>query len=161
MQSVTLIVIGKLGQKFLQEGCAEYQKRLSAFCDFKVVELSEETIHEKSASQAAIDKALDKEAERILAAVPKGAELCALCIEGKQISSEEMASYLNEKALSGSGSVAFVIGSSHGLSPIVKQKAAKRISMSKMTFPHQLARLLLCEQLYRAYTILTGIKYHK
>ena len=161
MQSVTLIVIGKLGQKFLQAGCAEYQKRLTAFCDFKVIELPEETIYEKNASGTAIDKALEKEAEKILAAVPKGAELCALCIEGKLISSEELAGYLNEKALSGAGAVAFVIGSSHGLAELVKQKAAKRISMSRMTFPHQMARLILCEQLYRSYTILSGVKYHK
>lgn len=161
MQNITLIVVGKLGQKFLQEGCAEYQKRLTAFCNFKVVELPEETIHEKSASDAVVEKALEKEADRILAAVPRSAQLCALCIEGKPISSEELAAYFNERALSGSGDIAFVIGSSHGLSPRVKQAAAKRISMSRMTFPHQLARLLLTEQIYRACTINGGVKYHK
>lgn len=161
MQNITLIVVGKLGQKFLQEGCAEYQKRLSAFCAFQVIELPEETVFEKNASPAAVEKALEKEAVRILAAVPKAAELCALCIEGKLISSEELAGYFREKALSGSGDIAFVIGSSHGLAPAVKQRAAKRISMSRMTFPHQLARLLLSEQIYRACTINAGTKYHK
>lgn len=161
MQNITLIVIGKLGQAFLQDGCAEYTKRLSAFCNFKVLELSEELIREKNASEAAIAKALAKEAEKIFAAVPKGAEICALCIEGKPISSEEMAAYFSEKALSGNGDIAFVIGSSHGLGPSVKQRAAKRISMSRMTFTHQMARLLLTEQIYRACTINAGVKYHK
>ncbi|MEG1931731.1 MAG: 23S rRNA (pseudouridine(1915)-N(3))-methyltransferase RlmH [Pygmaiobacter sp.] len=161
MQTITLIVIGKLGQPFLQQGCAEYAKRLSAFCNFRVVELAEETIHEKSSSENSIAKALSKEAEKIFAALPKGAELCALCIEGKSISSEELAGYFAEKALSGSGDIALVIGSSHGLADSVKQRAAKQISMSRMTFPHQLARLLLTEQIYRACTINANVKYHK
>lgn len=161
MQNITLIAVGKLGQKFLQEGCAEYQKRLSAFCNFKVIELAEETIHEKAASAAAIEKALEKEGERILAALPKGAQAVALCVEGQLVSSEELADYFTQRALSGNGDIAFIIGSSHGLSPTVKQKAARCISMSRMTFPHQLARLVLSEQIYRACTIVAGVKYHK
>ena len=161
MQNITLIVVGKLGQKFLQEGCAEYQKRLTAFCNFKVVELPEETIHEKNASQTVIDRALEKEGAAILAQVKKGAALVALCVEGKQLSSEELADYLDKQAVGGCGDVAFVIGSSHGLAPAVKKAAALRFSMGRITLPHQLARLVLCEQIYRAFSINAGTKYHK
>ena len=161
MQKITLICVGKLGQEFLQKGCAEYAKRLGGFCDLKIVELPEELIREKSAGPAQIGKALEKEGERILAAVPKGASLAALCIEGKQISSEELAALLREKAGSGHADIAFVIGSSHGLSQRVKDQAQLRLSMSRMTFPHQLARLMLLEQIYRAASINAGTKYHK
>ena len=106
-------------------------------------------------------KALEKEARAILTAVPKGSSLAALCVEGKQKTSEELAAYLDERAGSGAGDVAFVIGSSHGLADSVKQTASLRLSMSKMTFPHQLARVMLLEQLYRAFSINHGGKYHK
>ena len=125
------------------------------------MELAEETIYEKAAGPQSIEKALEKEGKAILAAVPKGAEIVALCIEGKLLTSEELSGYLAEKAGSGSGSVAFVIGSSHGLAPCVKAAAQKKLSMSKMTFPHQLARVMLLEQLYRAFSIAAGTKYHK
>lgn len=115
----------------------------------------------KNASPAVIGKALEKEARAILAAVPKGSGLAALCVEGKQKTSEELAAYLDERAGSGAGDVAFVIGSSHGLADSVKQTASLRLSMSKMTFPHQLARVMLLEQLYRAFSINHGGKYHK
>ena len=129
-------------------------------CSF-TVELPEEPIAEKNASPAVIGKALEKEARAILAAVPKGSGLAALCVEGKQKTSEELAAYLDERAGSGAGDVAFVIGSSHGLADSVKQTASLRLSMSKMTFPHQLARVMLLEQLYRAFSINHGGKYHK
>lgn len=161
MQSVTLIVLGKLNADYYAKAAAEYAKRLSAFCRLQVVELPEETISEKNASPAVIEKALEKEAKAILAAVPKGSAIAALCIEGKQKTSEELAAFFAEKALSGAGDVAFVIGSSHGLAPCVKQAAALRLSMSRMTFPHQLARVMLLEQIYRAFSINAGIKYHK
>ncbi|MBC5580310.1 23S rRNA (pseudouridine(1915)-N(3))-methyltransferase RlmH [Anaerofilum sp. BX8] len=161
MQTVTVIGVGRLGQPFLQQGCAEYAKRLSAFCDLKLVELPEEMIREKAAGDAEIRRALQKEGERILAAVPKSASLVALCIEGKQLSSEELADFFQQKALSGRADVAFVIGSSHGLSDEVKARAALRLSMSRMTFPHQLARLMLLEQIYRAASINAGTRYHK
>ena len=161
MQTVTVIGVGRLGQPFLQQGCAEYAKRLSAFCDLKLVELPEEMIREKAAGDAEIRRALQKEGERILAAVPKSASLVALCIEGKQLSSEELADFFQKKALSGRADVAFVIGSSHGLSDEVKARAALRLSMSRMTFPHQLARLMLLEQIYRAASINAGTRYHK
>ena len=161
MQKITLICVGKLGQEFLQKGCAEYAKRLSSFCDLRIIELQEELIREKAAGEALIARALEKEGEKIFAAVPKGAALVALCIEGKQISSEELADFLRERAGSGHADLAFVIGSSHGLASAVKQRAQLRLSMSRMTFPHQLARLMLLEQIYRAASINAGTRYHK
>jgi len=161
MQHIDLICIGKLNAPYFAQGVSEYAKRLSAYCDFRIVELPEETIREKNASAASIEKALEKEADRILASVRKGASIVALCIEGKQLSSEELADRIAQTAGSGAGDMAFVIGSSHGLSPRIKQAAVLRMSMSRMTFPHQLARLMLTEQLYRAFSINAGAKYHK
>ena len=118
-------------------------------------------ISEKNASQAVIDKALEKEGRAILANVRKGAALVALCVEGKLVSSEELAAAIADRAMSGAGDMAFVIGSSHGLAPMVKQAAAMKISLGRITLPHQLARLVLTEQLYRAFAINNHIKYHK
>lgn len=161
MQRITVICVGKLGQDFLQKGCAEYAKRLGGYCELKVIELPEEQIRDKTASKAQIKRALEKEGERILASLPKNAAPVALCIEGKLCSSEELAGFLRDQAVFGRGEAAFIIGSSHGLSDAVKQRAVLRLSMSRMTFPHQLARLLLLEQLYRAASINAGTKYHK
>lgn len=161
MQSVTLIVLGKLNAPYYKQAAQEYAKRLSAYCKLEIVELDEELIAEKSDSPAVIEKALEKEGKAILQAVPKGAALVAMCIEGKQLGSEELAEYFQKKALEGVSLVAFVIGSSHGLSQEVKQKAQLRLSMSKMTFPHQLARVMLLEQIYRAHSINAKSKYHK
>ena len=105
--------------------------------------------------------ALEKEGKAILANVKKGAGIVALCVEGKSLSSEELADFVARRALEGAGDLAFVIGSSHGLAPAVKQAAALRFSMGRITLPHQLARLVLCEQIYRAFTINAGVKYHK
>lgn len=161
MQHIDLICIGKLNAPYFAAGVAEYAKRLGGYCDFRIIELPEETVREKNASPAAIAKALDKEGDHILANLRKGAALVALCIEGKEQSSEELAARIADAAQSGAGDMAFVIGSSHGLAPKVKQAAALRMSMSRMTFPHQLARLMLTEQLYRAFSINAGAKYHK
>ena len=161
MQTITLIALGKLNADYYAKAAAEYAKRLSAYCRLNIVELPEEPIAEKNASPAVIGKALEKEARAILAAVPKGSGLAALCVEGKQKTSEELAAYLDERAGSGAGDVAFVIGSSHGLDDSVKRAAQARISLGRITLPHQLARLVLTEQLYRACTINAGMKYHK
>ena len=160
MQNIDLICIGKMNAAYFAAGVAEYQKRLGGFCNFRIIELPEATIADKNASDKQIAKALQKEADAILASVRKGAYLVALCVEGKQISSEDLAALLAERAGSGAGDIAFVIGSSHGLDESVKA-LGKRISMSPMTFPHQLARVMLCEQLYRAFSINAGTKYHK
>ncbi len=161
MQHIDLICIGKLNAPYFAAGVAEYTKRLGGYCDFRIIELPEETVREKNASPAAIAKALDKEGDHILANLRKGAALVALCIEGKELSSEELAARIAAAAQSGAGDMAYVNGSSHGLAPRVKQAAALRMSMSRMTFPHQLARLMLTEQLYRAFSINAGAKYHK
>ena len=161
MQTIDLICLGKLNARYCAEGVAEYQKRLAAFANFKIIELPEEKIEEKNASPALVARALEKEGRAILAHLRRGQSLVALCVEGKLVSSEELAALLADKAASGAGDVAFVIGSSHGLSEEVKRAASARISLGRITLPHQLARLVLTEQLYRACTINAGMKYHK
>ena len=148
MQNIDLICIGKMNAKYFAEGVAEYQKRLAAFAAFRIIELPEEKIEEKNASDAVVKKALEKEGKAILSNVRKGAAIVAMCIEGRQISSDELAQFLADRANSGAGDVAFVI-------------AALRFSMGRITMPHQLARLVLTEQIYRACTINAGMKYHK
>ncbi len=161
MLNIEILCVGKVNAAYLAEGCAEYAKRAGGLANFRITELPEEPVREKNASQAVIVKALEKEGAAILAHLRKGTKLVALCIEGRQLSSEELADWLAGSAVAGSGDFTFVIGSSHGLAPAVKQAAALRLSMSRMTFPHQLARLMLTEQLYRALSILQGGKYHK
>ena len=161
MQKVTILCTGKLKEKFYLDAVAEYVKRLSRFCKLEIIELPEEKIEEKNASDAVVKKALDKEGKAILSNVRKGAVIVAMCIEGRQISSDELAQFLADRANSGAGDVAFVIGSSHGLSDEVKKAAALKFSMGRITMPHQLARLVLTEQIYRACTINAGMKYHK
>ena len=161
MQNIDLICVGKLNAKYFAEGVAEYQKRLAAFASFRIIELPEEKIEEKNASDAVVKKALEKEGKAILSNVRKGAAIVAMCIEGRQIASDELAQFLADRANSGAGDVAFVIGSSHGLSDEVKKAAALKFSMGRITMPHQLARLVLTEQIYRACTINAGMKYHK
>ena len=161
MQNIDLICIGKMNAAYFAAGVEEYRKRLGGFCNFRIIELPETALADKNASDKQIAKALHTEADAILASVRKGAYLVALCVEGKQISSEELAEMLAQRAGSGAGDIAFVIGSSHGLDDRVKQAAKARISMGRITLPHQLARLVLCEQIYRAFSINAGSKYHK
>ena len=151
MQNIDMIAIGKMNAAYFAQGVAEYQKRLGGFCNFRIIELPE----------VQIAKALQKEGEAILASVRRGAYLVALCVEGKQVSSEDLAAMIADRAMSGAGDMAFVIGSSHGLDDSVKRAAQARISLGRITLPHQLARLVLTEQLYRACTINAGMKYHK
>ena len=159
MHRVTLITVGTLKEPYLREAAEEYRTRLRAFCDLREVNLPEEKIADEDDPRA-VTAALSREGEKILAAVPQGTPLVALCVEGKQLSSEEFAEAVGRYGDAG-GTLAFVIGSSHGLSPAVKAAATLRLSYSKMTFPHQLMRVLFLETLYRAYTIRAGKKYHK
>ena len=161
MQRIDLICVGKLNAAYCAAGVAEYQKRLRGLCEFRVIELPEVTVSEKNAGPAVIEKALEKEGKAILASVRKGAAIVALCVEGKLVSSEELADLIARQAVGGTGDMAFVIGSSHGLAPAGKQAAACRISLGRITLPHQLARLVLAEQLYRAFSINNHGKYHK
>ena len=159
MQAVTIIAVGSLKEKYLRDAMAEYSKRLSAFYKFNVIEITPARIPE-SPSQNEISSALEKEGAVILSKIPKGAETVAMCIEGKQQSSEKLAQTISSNAAN-FGSIAFIIGGSHGLCDEVKKKSNIRLSMSEMTFPHQLARVMLTEQIYRAFMINSNNKYHK
>ncbi len=160
MKSVTVLCVGKLKEAYWRDAVAEYQKRLSAFCRFEIVELDECRLPEDP-SAAQIEKALETEGKAILAKIPAGAAVIPLCIEGKPLSSPELSDRLQRWAVEGRSKFVFIIGSSFGLSPEVKAAATYRLSMSPMTFPHQLARVMLCEQIYRAMQIEAGGKYHK
>lgn len=159
MISVKLVCVGKLKESWLSAACAEYVKRLSRYCTLSVTELAEHTLPEKP-SEAEISAALEKEGAEILKACD-GHYVIAACVEGTQLSSEELSQKLDRLSVEGRGKVAFVVGSSHGLSEAVKRRADMRLSVSKMTFPHQLFRVMLLEQIYRAFSISAGAKYHK
>ena len=160
MFDITLITMGKLKEKFYLSAAQEYAKRLSGYCAFHLVELPEYRLPENP-SPTEIAAGLDKEAEQILQKIPKGAWFCIFTPEGKTLSSENFAGKLKEIKLSGKSSVCFLIGSSFGIAPQIKQKADFKLSMSPMTFPHHLARIMVLEQLYRAEAIQAGSKYHK
>ncbi len=160
MQTVTIICEGKLKEKFLRDACDEYSKRLSAFCKLNIVELTPHRLPDNP-SDSEISIALQAESKDILSKIPNGAKVYAMCIEGKQMPSEKLSAQLSQCAVQGYNNVVFIIGGSHGLSDDVKKRADFKLSMSEMTFPHQLARIMLLEQIYRAYQILNGGKYHK
>jgi 23S rRNA (pseudouridine1915-N3)-methyltransferase len=159
MMKVDLICVGKLRESYWRDACAEYAKRLGRFCRFSVVEIPEVRLPENP-SEAQIHAALEAEGEKLLAAA-QGSKMTALCIEGKSVSSEELAQQIGRAGLDGAGRLSFLIGSSFGLGENVKRRADYRLSMSAMTFPHQLARVMLCEQIYRAFEIVNRGKYHK
>ena len=161
MINVTLITMGKVQKGFLTDGCNEYIKRLRTMCDFKLVEIEDEPLPEKNLNQTLIDKALEKEGGKIISAIPKQSYVIAMCIEGKQLASRDFAKLFNQKAVEGYSSICLIVGSSHGLSEKVKARRDLRMSFSKMTFPHQLFRLMALEQIYRAFSINAGTKYHK
>ena len=160
MFEITLIAMGKLKEKFYLSAAAEYEKRMKGYCQFRILELPEVRLPEDP-SAAEIAAGLEKEAELILSKIPKGAWFCALTPEGKLHSSEALAEKLKEVKLSGKSSACFLIGSSFGMAERVKAKADLKLSMSPMTFPHHLARVMVLEQLYRAEAIQAGSKYHK
>ncbi len=160
MFEITLITMGKLKEKFYISAAQEYAKRLSGYCRFTLLELPEYRLPENP-SPAEIAAGLEKEAEDILSHVPKGAWFCVFTPEGKVISSEGFAEKLASVKLSGKSSACFLIGSSFGMAPRVKEKADFKLSMGPMTFPHHLARIMVLEQLYRAEAIQAGSRYHK
>lgn len=159
MTQVTIISVGTLKEDYLTRAVAEYEKRLSTFCRVENINLKEERIANED-DPAAIRAALAAEGERIRARIPAGAFTLALCIEGETPSSEALAALLG-KAVDRGGKICFIIGSSHGLDPAVKAAANARLSLSRLTFPHQLARVLLLEATYRSFSILAGKRYHK
>ena len=160
MLNVSLICVGSLKERYWRDACDEYINRLGAFCRAQVVEIAEERAPENP-SAAQIAQVLAAEGKRILAKIPADSAVMALCIEGKPISSPQLAAQLEQLAVGGKSHLAVVIGGSWGLSDEVKARAAWRLSMSPMTFPHQLARVMMLEQLYRAAQIQSGGRYHK
>lgn len=159
MIHLTVITVGNLKESYWRDALAEYEKRLAAFCKPEILQLKEARVSENP-SATEISAALSDEGKRILAAIPTGAYKIALCVEGEQFSSEALAARL-ERATSESGKICLIIGSSHGLSPEVKAACDLRLSVSKLTFPHQMMRVLLLEVLYRSFSIIKGTKYHK
>lgn len=160
MTQVNIICVGKLKEKYLKDACAEYEKRLGAFCKINVVEVSEFRVCDDPTNNE-IKLALENEGNRILSFIKPRSYTFSMCIEGKDMTSLSLAEKLKELSLNGISVINFVIGSSYGLSQTVKEKSDHKLSMSKMTFPHQLARVMLLEQIYRAYTIINNKKYHK
>lgn len=160
MFEITLITLGKLKEKFYISAAEEYRKRLGGYCKFTLLELPECRLPEDP-TPAEIAAGLEKEADAILGKIPRGAWFCVLTPEGKLLSSESLAETLREVKNRGKSSACFLIGSSFGIAPRVKQRADLRLSMSPMTFPHHLARIMVLEQLYRAEAIQAGSKYHK
>lgn len=160
MLSIRLVCVGKLREQFFVDAFNEYSKRLSAYCKFECAELNETKLG-SSPSDKEIAAALDKEAVDIERALGKDAYVIAMCVEGIQLKSEDLAQRISSLAVAGRGRICFVIGGSFGISPRIKQRADMRLSMSEMTFPHHLARVMLAEQIYRAFKISEGSKYHK
>lgn len=160
MLSIRLVCVGKLREQFFVDALNEYSKRLSAYCKFECAELNETKLG-SSPSDKEIAAALDKEAADIERALGKDAYVIAMCVEGMQLKSEDLAQRISSLAVAGRGRICFVIGGSFGISPRIKQRADMRLSMSEMTFPHHLARVMLAEQIYRAFKISEGSKYHK
>lgn len=159
MISLKLITVGNLKESYLRDACAEYAKRLGAFCRFEEIQLKESKIPDNP-SCSEIASALASEAKSILPLLSSKAFKIALCVEGKQFSSEELAAHI-ERVMDTSSEICFVIGSSHGLDESVKSRCDLRLSVSKLTFPHQLMRLIIIEAIYRCFNIIKGTKYHK
>ena len=157
---VKLIAVGKLKEAYLKDGIAEYSKRLGRFTKLEMIEVADEKTPDR-ASQAENDSILAKEADRILAKVTEREYVIALAIEGKQFPSEAFSEHLYQMTVQGYSALTFVIGGSLGLSPRVKQRANLLMSFGQLTLPHQLMRLVLVEQLYRAFMIQQGSPYHK
>lgn len=158
--NITIIALGKLKEKYMRDFSEEYQKRLSAYCRLNIIELSPKKLPD-SPSQSEINNALEAEARQIKAKIPSGAYVFSMCIEGKQMSSTEFSQKISKLAVDGKSNIVFILGSSFGLSEEIKELSDSKFSLSEMTFPHQMARVMLLEQLYRAFQISSGGKYHK
>jgi 23S rRNA (pseudouridine1915-N3)-methyltransferase len=160
MIKITVIAVGTLKEKYLKQACEEYLKRLTPYAKLTVCEISE-CRASSSPSAAEIEAIKNKEGQAILAKIPKGAFVIPMCIEGKMLSSEEFSSKLSDTALRGYSDIALIIGGSFGLSDEVKKTGDLKLSFGKITLPHQLMRVVLLEQLYRAFSIANNTKYHK
>ena len=160
MLNITIMTVGKIKEKYFREAIEEYKKRLSRYCKLNIIEVKDEPTPDNPSDRekAAV---LEKEGARIVEKLPKNACIVALCIEGKMQTSEELADFLQKTATEGYSDIVFIIGGSMGLWEEIKNRADLRISFSKMTFPHQLMRVILLEQIYRGFNISEGGKYHK
>lgn len=159
MINISIICVGKLKEQFLRDGCSEYLKRLSPYAKTQLIEVAEERASDNP-SAAEIQSIIEKEGARIIDKIPKGAAVIPLCIEGREFSSTEFASEIEKISLVNS-KIAFVIGGSFGLADKVKSLGKIKFSFGKITLPHQLARLVLTEQIYRAFSIINNSRYHK
>ena len=159
MAILTIITVGTLKENYLKDAVSEYKKRLLQYARVEEINIKEETIHNEE-DRAQIERALCAEGEKILSAIPKDSAVIALCVEGKELDSPTLAEKINEMQ-NEKGKITLIIGSSYGLSPTVKARADFKLSLSKLTFPHQLMRPILLETIYRSFTIIAGKKYHK
>ena len=157
---ITVITVGKIKEKYLEDAIAEYSKRLSRYCKLEIIQVADEKTPDR-ASEVVETQIKDKEGERILSHIKDTAYVVALAIEGKMISSEELAELIDGLGVRGESHIQFVIGGSMGLSKKVLERADYKLSFSRMTFPHQLMRVILLEQIYRSYRIVNGEPYHK
>ncbi len=158
--NINIIAVGKIKEDFFKKACAEYEKRLSRFCKLKIFEVADEAMSDRP-SESETAQILKKEGEKIKNAIKHTDVLISLCVEGKQMPSEDLAEFIGSACLDGANSFTFVIGGSLGLSEEIKKMSRVRLSFSKMTFPHQLMRVVLLEQIYRAFKINAGESYHK
>ena len=159
MLQINILYVGNIKDKFFQDAVSEYEKRLSGFCKLKNIELKEEKPKDESDTEIAL--VIKKEGDRLLEAIPPKSYKIALCVEGKQISSEELAERISDIPLSGYSEISFIIGGAFGMDERVKKAADFRLSISKMTFTHRMMRVILIEQIYRALNIASGGHYHK
>lgn len=157
---ITIISVGKLKEKYLKNGIAEYLKRMKSYANVKIVEVNDEPAGQ-TLSDAEVEQVKEAEGQRIIGKIPERARVIALDLRGKQLTSEDFAEEVNEMMTYGTSQIAFIIGGSHGLSKEVLQKTDLKISFGKMTYPHQLMRLILIEQIYRAFKIIRNEPYHK
>ena len=160
MLSFSIVCVGKLKEAYWRDACAEYQKRLGTYCRAQIIEVAEERVSDNP-SAAQIASTVEAEGKRLLSHIPTDSLVIALCIEGKEMDSTQLSQYIQKATINGTSKIVMVIGGSWGLSDSVKSRADLRLSMSPMTFPHQLARVMVLEQVYRSFQIASGGKYHK
>lgn len=158
--NITIVTVGKMKEKYMRDAVQEYVKRLGAYCKIQIIEVADEKTDE-NASDIMCDIVKNKEGERISKYIKDDAYVITLEIEGKMASSEELAEKIEKLGVSGKSNIVFIIGGSLGLSDAIKKRSNYALSFSKMTFPHQLMRIVLVEQIYRSYRIITGAPYHK
>ncbi len=160
MIEINIVCVGKIKEKYWNEAISEYSKRLSRYCKLSIIEVADEKTPD-NAPEAIENQIKQKEGERILSKIPDNAHVIALAINGKKYTSEALSAHINDLAVSGKSKISFVIGGSLGLHEDVLKRANEKLSFSDMTFPHQMMRVVLLEQIYRSYKILSGEPYHK